>query len=153
VSDDEGVESYTKWPKPDPKDTYNGKCVLQFNHEMVFAELAILRIFQQTGWDGRWIDSYGRKYRIGYWGEVEGATQELPLEEPSIPQWETIRTRANCKGGCFDVFCWRDGAVIFAEAKRKGKDRVRATQRRWLEASLDAAIPFGFVFDGGMAAA
>jgi hypothetical protein len=39
------------------------------------------------------------------------------------------------------VFCWRDGAVIFAEAKRKGRDRIRTTQRRWLEASLDAGIP------------
>ena len=41
---------------------------LEYCGEMVFAEIAILRCFQQEGWDGRRIDNFGgkRKYRVGY---------------------------------------------------------------------------------------
>jgi hypothetical protein len=32
-------------------------------HEHLFAELAVLSVFQQHGWNGVWADSFGRKYR------------------------------------------------------------------------------------------
>jgi hypothetical protein len=105
----------------------------------VFAELAILRIFQQAGWEGRWIDSYRGKYRIGYWGK--NVTKELPAQQKTI--LDLIRDKAGCKGGCFDVFCWHDGSVIFVESKWKRHDRIRQTQKRWLETALN----IGFSLD------
>jgi hypothetical protein len=94
-----------------PADTFNHTPVIEFNGEMVFAELAILRIFERAGWEGREIDSYRHKCRIGYWGE--NVTEPLPPKQFAI--LDSIK--AGCFGGCFDVFCWRDGAVVFAEAK------------------------------------
>ncbi len=128
---------FRQWRGVMPKDRYGqpgkpGKRVLDFDGEMVFAELAVLRIFQKAGWQGRWIDSYRRKYRIGYWGE--NVTEPLPPEQFAI--LDSIH--AGCFGGCFDVFCWRDGAILFAEAKRKGHDDFQLTQLRWLEAALTA---------------
>jgi hypothetical protein len=117
-----------------PKDTYGNKPILEFNGEMMFAELAILRIFEQAGWEGRWVDSFGNKYRIGYWGkDVE---KDLPDEQRA--RLNSIRAKAP---GCFDVFCWRDGLTLFVESKWEAHDAIRETQRRWLEAALDLGIP------------
>jgi disulfide oxidoreductase YuzD len=38
------------------------------------------------------------------------------------------------------VFCWKEDKVIFAESKRKSKDKIRQTQIHWLE----TAIKYGF---------
>jgi hypothetical protein len=83
---------------------------------MVFAEIAILRCFQKEGWDGRWIDNFGGKTkdRLGYWGDASEIIKDLPAEQKAL--LERIRKKADCKGGCFDVFCWRDGDVVFAES-------------------------------------
>jgi len=121
---------FRRWRGDMPADTFNHKPVLDFDGEMVFAELAILRIFQKAGWRGRWIDSYRHKYRVGYWGE--NVTEPLPPKQFAI--LDSIR--AGCFGGCFDVFCWRDCAILFAESKWKGHDAFRSTQRCWLEAAL-----------------
>jgi hypothetical protein len=40
---------FRRWAGEAPRDTFNGKPLLEFNGEMVFAELAILRSFQQAG--------------------------------------------------------------------------------------------------------
>jgi hypothetical protein len=128
---------FQKWLLEVPSKTYGNKALLACDHELVFAELAILRIFERAGWDGRWIDSFGGKFRIGYW--TDDATRDLPPEQRAV--FDSIQKLAGIKGGCFDVLCWRDGIVCFAEAKRKKRDRIRRTQKRWLEAALSFGLP------------
>jgi hypothetical protein len=132
---------FRRWNGELPKDTYHHKPVLEYNGEMVFAEIAILRCFQQEGWDGRWIDNFGSKtkYRVGYWGDASEIIKDLPVEQKAL--LDRIRARTDGKGGCFDVFCWRDGEVVFAESKWKGNDQIRPNQARWLEAALSIGIP------------
>ncbi len=130
---------FRQWISPLPSDTCNKKPILEFNGEMTFAELAILRIFERDGWEGRWIDSFGNKYRIGYWGG--NTTKDLPARQTAIPSWDSIRALTSRRSGCFDVFCWRDSSVIFAEAKWRAHDTIRRSQRQWLENALDAGIP------------
>jgi hypothetical protein len=125
------------WRGAMPRDTYGRKPLLDLNGEMVFAELAILRLFELTGWEGRWIDSYRGKYRIGYW--AENVTKDLPGQYQDV--LHSIRAKSGCRGGYFDVFCWRDGITVFGEAKWQTHDRIRPSQRRWLEAALDIGIP------------
>ena len=43
-------------------------------------------------------------------------------------------------GGCWDVFAWRNGSYLFAEAKHAKKDEIRATQLRWLAAALECGL-------------
>jgi hypothetical protein len=128
---------FRPWP-PDamPEDRY-GKCVLDLDGEMVFAELAILRIFQRAGWEGRWIDTYGRRYLTNYWPRP--VNEPMPAEQQEI--LDRIRNEAGIDGGCFDVFCWRDRANKFVESKRKGHDHYNRNQRAWLEAALRVNIP------------
>ena len=128
--------TFEKWSGIYPDDTYGNKTVLNFNDEPVFAELAILRIFQKDGWNGVWVDTYGRKYRNSYWGNAPIA--ELPEEKQLL--LNKIYKIAEINSGCFDVFCWNEDRVIFAEAKRQKKDKIRANQIKWLEAAFENGL-------------
>jgi hypothetical protein len=126
---------FRKWAGEMPFDTFNRKPVLELNGKMVFAELAILSIFKQAGWDGRWIDSYHRRYLTEYWPKPVSE----PLQAKQQDLLDRIRTKAGGSGGCFDVFCWRSEEIIFAESK--WRDKILNTQAKWLEAALDIGIP------------
>ncbi len=123
---------FEKWSGDTLADTYGNKAILNFNGEPVFAELAILRIFQNAGWNGVWVDTYRRKYRTEYWNSKNDVN--LPSDKQML--LDNIYKLAGSGNGCWDVFCWRKKTVIFAESKRLSKDKIRETQIKWLEAAL-----------------
>jgi hypothetical protein len=49
---------------------------------------------------------------------------------------KAIHQRAGSASVCFDVFCWKDDFIIFAESKHKHKDEIRQTQLAWLDAAM-----------------
>jgi hypothetical protein len=118
-------------------DNYNGKQVLNVGGEPAFAELAILWAMRAVGWEGVWIDTYGRKYRTGYWGVTP--LSELPPERTQL--LERIYTRAGSRSGAWDVYCWSGSKVLFAESKRAGRDKIRDSQRHWLAAAIEEGYP------------
>jgi len=126
--------------KGDPiPNTYNGKAVIDWNGEPVFAELAVLRLFQSHGWNGVWVDSYRRKYRIGLPDVIEPI--ELPEEQKKII--DAIRAKTGKSGGCWDVAVWKGGQILFIELKRNKRDRIQDSQKMWFEKSLG----FGLTVD------
>lgn len=127
--------TFKRWTGRFEGDTYGNKPILDVDGEPMFAELAILRIFQRDGWDGVWVDTFSRKYRTA-WGEDGG----VKLSGDRLRLLKTIHQRAGSASGCFDVFCWKGERVLFAESKRRSKDRIRETQLRWLEAALQARL-------------
>lgn len=129
--------TFEKWAGERIEDTYGGKPVLRFAGEPVFAELAILRAFQNAGWDGVWVDTFRKKYRVGYWGDSNDVA--LPTEQEEL--LTRIYTRAGRRSGCWDVYCWKEGLHLFAEAKQKNKDQIRVTQRHWLKAAISVGLP------------
>jgi hypothetical protein len=94
--------------------------------------LVILRAFQRSGWDGVWVDTFGGKYRVGYWSD--GSEVDLAPEREGL--LKSISEESGARGGCWDVLCWKGGVHLFAEAKRRGKDKIRESQHQWLEAAL-----------------
>ena len=116
-------------------DTYGNKPLLDVDGVPMFAELAILRLFQKDGWNGVWVDSFGKKYRTS-WGE-EGVVR---LSGDKLQLLKAIHQRAGSASGCFDVFCWKDDSVVFAESKRRAKDEIRQTQLAWLEAAMQTGL-------------
>ncbi len=42
--------------------TYNGKIILELNGEPLFAELLILRLLEQHGYKGVWVDTFRNKF-------------------------------------------------------------------------------------------
>lgn len=127
---------FNKWTGILFEDTFNKKPVLDYNGEAVFAELAILRIFQNEGWEGVWVDTYRKKYRIGHWGVNTNA--ELPAVKQLL--LDNIYKINGNRSGCWDVFCWKEDKIIFAEAKRQSKDKIRTTQIKWLEAAFKSGL-------------
>lgn len=125
------------WRGKRPTDTYKTKPVLDFDGEAVFAELAILRILQESGWDGVWVDTYSHgKFRKSF----DPHCCDLPSHAQKL--YDRIRKLNSGKiGGCFDVFAWKRGRYLFVESKRHSKDSIRETQKRWVEAALNAHLP------------
>ena len=125
------------------EDTYGGKAVVEVDGEPLFAELAILRLLEADGWDGVWVDTYRRTFRRGLPGSPAAELPRQRRESFNAIVGENGGTR-----GCWDVFAWRGDVEVFAEAKRRGRDRMRPNQHRWLASALRAGVPvdaFGVV--------
>jgi hypothetical protein len=132
---------FPKWTSamgPKPVDSYNGKQFLNVGGEPKFAELAIRKIFADAGWNAVWVDAFGGfKCRVDY---PDGVV-ELPDAYRAIPE---ALTRSAGRGGCWDVFAWKGQGpdeVAFAESKRRGSDKLRLSQLRWLQTALEAGLP------------
>src|SRR3989344_541018 len=128
--------TFNLWKGAPISNTYNGKAIIDWNGEPVFAELAVLRLFQSYGWDGVWVDSYRRKYRIGLPDVVE------PIEFPERQREliESIRAKTGRSGGCWDVLVWKDDTTLFVELKRQKKDKIQSTQIEWLAAAIGSGL-------------
>ena len=112
--------------------TWN-KEVLDHQGEPVFAELAILRVLTADGWDGRWVTPH--KFRTGL---LDQPQCELPPEQDAL--FRRIATAKGSLRGCWDVFAWRESAVLFVEAKRNKKDKISQDQKEWLEAAMKVGV-------------
>lgn len=128
--------TFTPWKGVPIPNTYNGKAVIDWNGEPLFAELAVLRLFQSHGWEGVWVDSYHRKYRIG----LPDVAEPVELPEKQKQLIESIRAKTGRSGGCWDVLVWKGEEVLFIELKRQKKDAIQDSQRWWLEASISEGI-------------
>lgn len=126
--------TFRRWLGVPPEDTYGNKPVIDMDGSPGYAELAILKLLQEENWQGVWIDTFRKVKRIAI-----DVYADLPPDQDKL--LEKIYATADTKSGCFDVFCWRPNNVLFVEAKRKGRDRIRQTQIRWLSAALEIGIP------------
>ena len=120
---------------------YGKKPVLNYNNEACFAELAILRILFEHGWDGVWVETYGGVHYL----QSMPQAWNLKSEHVSIPKdkdaflkkiWRTAKTKA-----CFDVLAWKGDRVCFFEAKRSGKDKLTSGQIKFIEGALTYGVP------------
>jgi len=120
---------------------YGNKPLLKYKDEACFAELVILRILLDFGWDGVWVEAYGGTHYL----RSMPKTWNLKSEHVLIPQdkedllrkiWEAAKTKA-----CFDVFAWHGNQPVFFEAKRTGKDKLTLAQIQFIEGALSCGIP------------
>jgi hypothetical protein len=123
------------WQGKSIPDTYGGKAVLKFGNEPVFAELAILRILQEAGWEGVWVDTFRGKFRKC----MPPDSCQLPPHAKKVYN-RVCRSNNGKTSGCFDVFAWKGKRYLFVESKRRGKDAIRRTQIEWICAALNTGI-------------
>jgi hypothetical protein len=121
-----------------PIDTNGGKTILYVDGNPAFAEMAILSEFQREGWDGVWIDTYRNAFRRGYWGVPP--VEHLP-DAPRRLLDRVIEARDGRRRGTWDVLCWKASGFVFAESKRRNRDRIRAGQGDFLGAALNVGVP------------
>src|SRR3954469_2569983 len=119
------VAKFRLWTEEVRFSRYGNKAVLEYGGEPMFAELVILRMFAKEGWSGVWVDGYRGKY----WNGID---HPADLPESVRSKLDEIKDVAGGRGGCFDVVVWRGEEMLFVEAKRAAKDRIRETQLRWI---------------------
>ena len=123
---------------------YGRKPVVDHDGEALFAEIAILRLLRDEGWDGVWVDSW--KSRC--WSQMPGAAEsEFPQSKLlGIASLERHLDGLRKYGGVWDIVAWKDGRVLFCDAKRTRKDSIKPNQIAWLEKRLDeGAKPSDFL--------
>jgi hypothetical protein len=115
-------------PSLAPTYNRNPKPVVNLHGMPMFAELAVLRLLETFGWSGVWLDTYSRRFLVT-WGDPPVSV------ELSAVQAEVL-DRVPEKGGTWDICAWRESDVLFADVKRKRRDRSTSAQKRWLESAL-----------------
>lgn len=78
-------------------DTYSGKDILDMDGEPAFAEIAILKLLEADGWDGVWVDTYSRIFRVAN----KKTIRLSPSKERTL---ESIYSVSASNAGFFDVF-------------------------------------------------
>lgn len=134
--------SFSSYTDAHDINTFGNKDLLLVDGKPQFAEVAILRAFENEGWQGRWVEVYGHMHAPAFWREWKpggpGAQKHIPIAEPWVN--ERLQAIAKANGGnyagCWDVLAWKGERLVFAEAKLQQKDKLRDTQFRWLEAAL-----------------
>jgi len=126
---------FTPWRGPSIRDTFGNKAVLDFHGKPLFAELVILRLLQEAGWKGVWVDSYRRAFR-----------RSLPPSRCALPPGaqnlfdKIVRANGGRSGGCWDIFAWKGRLYLFVESKRRRRDSIRATQINWYESARKVGV-------------
>jgi len=132
---------FKRWKGSQAGSSYGGKAFVDYKGRRLFAEFAILELLKTKGWEGVWVDCYGRRYKTSVGCIPFG---QLPSYPKSI--LDSIARSDKFPYGCWDIFCWRGRRLLFVEAKRKSKDRLRPGQHRWLKKALAGGLlPMNFL--------
>lgn len=135
--------TFNGWKGETIQNTFGGKALVDVNGNASFAELAIVYYLKKNGWNARWIQPFGRPsmnpFMLTEWNDVPCKDQtHVPIIDLEI--YETLMGIAKLNGnsfsGCWDVVAWKNENIVFLEAKRNGRDRIRPNQIDWLRASL-----------------
>ena len=134
---------FEKWEGVPVKNTFGGKAVVGLDGKPMFAEMAIAKTFIAAGWQARWIETYGKSniqpICLSDWKDdtYKSQVHDAINDEKILAMLAGIVAINKGYSGCWDVLAWKGDKVLFAESKRKGKDRMRDTQRGWLAACLE----------------
>lgn len=135
--------TFNEWKGKAIQNTFGGKTLVDVNGKASFAELAIVDYLQRNGWNARWIGTYGRPpmapFMLTEWNDVCYKEQvHVPITDIDIHNTlvSIAKLNGNRFSGCWDVVAWKNGNILFLEAKRNKRDRIRSTQIKWLKASL-----------------
>ncbi len=126
--------------------------MIDIDGEHLFAELAVLRLLESDGWEGRWVNTYSARGEVWKflteWRDVPRAEQKnRPIEEAEprqvLARIAGLNKPARYKG-CWDIFAWNGSDFVFLTCKRttpKHKDLTKTEQEDWLRSALYLGDP------------
>ena len=126
--------------------TFGNKPLVWVDGRAQFAEVAVLRLFEEEGWQGRWVETYSYRKHPRLWREWNAAGPSAQAHVPIEEGWVNERLHAiaavngNSFSGCWDVVAWRNERLVFAESKKSGKDKLRNTQLHWVESARRCGV-------------
>jgi hypothetical protein len=120
--------------------------MIELHGEHLFPELAVLRLLERDGWEGRWVNTQGAKGEVWKfltrWDDVpreQQRTRNIEEEEPRRVLAKIASSRKKRYAGCWDVYAWRNGEFAFLDLRRGApgpKDEVKADRIDWLHTAL-----------------
>lgn len=123
---------FEPWPAQHEWDTCGGKQILQFKGEPLFSEMVVLRLLEQHGYKGVWVDTYLNKF----WQRLPQFGFPVVPDKKLLDVFEKIyELKGGHRSGCFDVIAYRGDHFVFAELKRQKEDSIRQSQIQWLHAA------------------
>ena len=128
---------FPAWTKSTGTFLFGGKQLLNYRGDPVFAELYVLRLLQEHGWEGAWISSFGGRKCMRDMPVDAKLSNRIKLRSDHEEILDKIAPKG---GGCFDVFAWRGDDVLFCECKRGKRDVLQDTQLRWIDAALHSKL-------------
>jgi hypothetical protein len=121
--------------------------MIELDGEHLFAELAILRLLEKDGWNGRWVNTTGAGKEVWKflteWKDVPRDEQRNRPIEDSEPRQYLARIAGFNKPrrykGCWDTYAWRNSEFAFVDCKRtsaNAKELVTKEKEEWLRSAL-----------------
>ncbi len=144
------IVRFPQWTGPAFVDDFGrkGGAMVELEGEHLFPELAVLRLLERQGWEGRWVTTTGGKHGeifklMTRWVDAPRADQRhVPIEDAAARQLLTGIAHANKPArfaGCWGVFAWRGGQYLFLECRRVAGakiDPVKDKQVEWMRMAL-----------------
>jgi hypothetical protein len=138
--------TFKPWTGEPLADTWGGKATIDYGGVPMFAELALMHIAIDDGWNARWLETYSMKHGVPFqfmaWTgrPLEQKESELIADARQLRLLESVAAANGTYYGCWDVIVWHNDRTIFIESKRHKADKIRDTQVRWLESGLAAGL-------------
>lgn len=133
--------TFSKWSGELPSFDFGNKPLIDYKGKCIFAELAILKLLQESGCEGVWVETYGgihflKDMPTGW--KLSSNNVTIPPDKEAILRkiWKAGKTTA-----CFDVFAWKGNEILFCEGKHKGKDKITKAQTKFIEGALACGVP------------
>ena len=120
--------------------------MVELEGEHLLAEIAVLRLLEREGWEGRWVNTQGGKGEVWKfltrWDDVprdQQRTRNIEESEPRQVLAKIASSRKKRYNGCWDVYAWRGGEFAFLQTRRgapSATDEVKGDQVDWLHTAL-----------------
>ena len=128
--------------------TFGGKPLLDFGGRPVFAELCAYELARLSGWEARWVETYGaaamRPNCFTAWADAPlGGQEHVPISDDGILSLlqRMAAANGNTYAGYWGAVAWQGNPVVFMELKRRKQDRLRASQLGWVGAGIKLRKP------------
>lgn len=130
---------FEEWKGELPEFDFGDKPIIKYHDECIFAELALLRLFTDSGWDGVWVETFGGVHFLNSmpssWN-LKSNNIAIPKEKEDLLNsiWKSRKTK-----GCFDVLVWEDNNILFCESKQE-KEGLTTAQKKFIEGAMSCGI-------------
>ncbi len=121
--------------------THRSKPLYRVEDEVLYGELAVLRLLEKDGWKGVWMDTFhNRGRRKNFWSGMPPKGMRALDDHADELYHRIIAKNQERSSGFFDIFVWRgDNEYAFLECKRKD-ERPNKNELRWIEAALATGL-------------
>ena len=123
---------YPRWTDQTDVYSYGGKMFLNYRQAPVFAEIYALKLLEEDGYHGFWIDNYRRRLVT----DMSLENKLGSIDPKLIDVIRDINEGKLFRSGTWDLCVWKDSQVVFVEMKKSGDDSIRKNQIHFFERAI-----------------